>query len=197
MHGPPWVGWLLVLLCVATGGYCLSRVRTGTVAQRVEARGEALMGLGMAVMAVPSSAVPMPPWSAWAFAGVFGAAGLWALAHRHPHHLVGSAAMVHMALAMAAMTAVPAAASAGPAGHAAHSGHTGTGGLPLLTGLLLAYYTVFVLVAGIRLVPAGPVRAAGSGPAGALAAGRGVRREVLGACRVAMGIGMFAMLLTL
>lgn len=34
MHGPAWVGWLLVLLGVAAGVYCLARARTGPVAQR-------------------------------------------------------------------------------------------------------------------------------------------------------------------
>ncbi|MEV0372685.1 DUF5134 domain-containing protein [Streptomyces sp. NPDC050636] len=196
MHGPPWVGWLLVLQCAAAGGYCLSRARTGTAAQRMEARGEALMGLGMAVMALPATAVAPPSWSPWLFVGVFGAAGLWALAHGHPHHVVGSAAMVYMALAM---TAAPAA---GPAGHAAHTGPAAPGGVPLLTGLLLGYYTLFVIAAGLRLAPAVSPAATGAaaGPATVVAPGGigAVRRpEVLGACRLAMGIGMFAMLLTL
>ncbi|MFH8554816.1 DUF5134 domain-containing protein [Streptomyces celluloflavus] len=208
MHGPPWVGWLLVVLCAATGAYCLSRVGAGGAAQRREARGEALMGLGMAVMALPMSVVVQPSWSPWVFATVFGAAGLWALAHRHPHHLVGCAAMVYMALAMTA------AAGTGSAGHAAHTGHTAPGGVPVLTGLLLAYYAVFVIAAGLRLAPAGAV-AAGGPPAGAVATADGpadapdvagpggrsrrgsARPELIGACRVAMGIGMFAMLLTL
>ncbi|TJZ44109.1 DUF5134 domain-containing protein [Streptomyces piniterrae] len=197
MHGPPWVGWLLVLLGAAAGGYCLSRAGTGTAAQRVEARGEALMGLGMAVMALPASAVAPPSWSPWLFAGVFGAAGLRALALRHPHHVVSSGAMVYMALAMTAAPETP----AGLAGHVAHTGHSAPGGVPLLTGLLLGYYSLFVITAGIRLAPAGAAGPAGAACTPTAVATGGIaavpRPEVLGACRLAMGIGMFAMLLAL
>ncbi|KAA6224436.1 DUF5134 domain-containing protein [Streptomyces albofaciens JCM 4342] len=195
MHGPPWVGWLLVLLCAGAGAYCLSSVRRGTAAQRREARGEALMALGMAVMALPASTVAQPSWTPWVFAVVFGAAGLWALLRRHPHHAVGAAAMVYMALAM---VTVP---GGGPlsGGHAAHmegmerTASMGPGGLPLLTGLLLAYYAVYVVAAGVRLAPS----TAPGTPGAAVTPVRAAWPEVVGACRVAMGIGMFAMLLTL
>ncbi|OKH98175.1 hypothetical protein A6A06_28625 [Streptomyces sp. CB02923] len=196
MHGPPWVGWLLVLLCAGAGAYCLSSVRRGTAAQRREARGEALMGLGMAAMAVPASAVAQPSWTPWAFAAVFGAAGLWALLLRHPHHAVGAAAMVYMALAM---VSVPGGGPEG-GGHAAHTesmeraGAMGPGGLPAFTALLLAYYAVYVVVAGVRLAPAATPDAADVGTAVPV---RAAWPEVVGACRVAMGIGMFAMLLAL
>ncbi|MFH8405616.1 DUF5134 domain-containing protein [Streptomyces sp. NPDC018019] len=194
MHGPSWVGWLLVLLCAGAGAYCLSSVRRGTATQRREARGEALMGLGMAAMAMPASAVAQPPWTPWVFAAVFAVAGLWALVRLHPHHAVGAAAMVYMSLAM---VAVP---GGGPltGGHASHSGGMeqmdamGPGGLPVLTGLLLTYYAVYVVAAGVRLAPAGPADGA---PVPAPV--RAAWPEVVGACRVAMGIGMFAMLLTL
>ncbi|KOG55531.1 membrane protein [Streptomyces griseoflavus] len=195
MHGPSWVGWLLVLLCAGAGAYCLSSVRRGTAAQRREARGEALMGLGMAVMALPAATVAQPRWTPWVFAVVFGAAGLWALLRRHPHHAVGAAAMVYMALAM---VAVP-GGSPLSGGHAAHTGSMegmgsmGPGGLPLLTGLLLAYYAVYVVAAGVRLAPSAAPGTAGTETAPVRAAWP----EVVGACRVAMGIGMFAMLLTL
>ncbi|MFI0258343.1 DUF5134 domain-containing protein [Streptomyces sp. NPDC017056] len=186
MHGPAWVGWLLVLLCAGAGAYCLSSVRRGTAAQRREARGEALMGLGMAAMALPASAVAPPSWWPWVFAAVFGAVGLWALRRRHPHHAVGAAAMVYMSLAMPAV-------GGGHAGH--HLGAAGPGGLPVLTGLLLAYYAVYIVAAGVRLAPAGAWRPAGApGPADRA---RAAWPEVVGACRVTMGIGMFAMLLTL
>ncbi|MEU9116657.1 DUF5134 domain-containing protein [Streptomyces sp. NPDC048483] len=198
MHGPPLVGWLLVLLCGAAGAYCLSRVCTGTAAQRVEARGEGLMGLGMAVMALPASALAPPSWSSWLYAGAFGAMGVWALARRHVHHAVGAVAMVYMALAM-----VLAPAAGGQTGSTAHldrmthmnpadpMGPSAPGGLPPLTGLFLAYYTVFVIAAGVRLVPAAVVA---DGPVAAMTGGR---PAVVGACRVAMGIAMLAMLLTL
>ncbi|MFI9357946.1 DUF5134 domain-containing protein [Streptomyces lydicus] len=221
MHGPPLVGWLLVLLCTGAGVYCLVLAHRGPSGQRAETRGEGLMALGMAAMALPASAVAPPAWWPWLFTAAFGAAGLWALVRRHLHHAVGAGAMVYMALAMV-----------GPSGamdHLRHTGRTGhvgqwgsvmqpaPGGLPLLTGLLLAYYTVYVIGAGVRLVPGaatsvaepaliegpvtgGPVRkgpvtggsAARGGPvpdAGAWTGG------VLRACRVAMGIGMLAMLL--
>ncbi|MEV5597849.1 DUF5134 domain-containing protein [Streptomyces sp. NPDC052496] len=193
MHGPPWVGWLLVLLCAGAGAYCLSSVRRGTAAQRHEARGEALMGLGMAAMAVPAPAVAQPSWTPWVFAAVFGAAGLWALLRRHPHHAVGAAAMVYMSLAM-----VP-RPGGGPGGgtHAAHAvsmaqlGTADPGGLPVFTALLLAYYAVYVVAAGVRLA------AVPGADGGAPVPVRAAWPEVVGACRVAMGIGMFAMLLTL
>ncbi|MFI7100690.1 DUF5134 domain-containing protein [Streptomyces sp. NPDC050161] len=201
MHGSSVTGWLLVALCAATGGYCLARVRTGTAAQRTQARGGALMGLGMAVMALPASVVAQPAWLPWGYTVVFGAAALWELWHRHPHHAIGSAAMVYMALSMA--STVPMAGM--PARGAAHAGHAAAGGLPLLTGLLLGYYAVFVIVAGLRLIPADSL-VAGAGPvaAGAVAAGSppvsvgsAGRSDVVGACGIAMGIGMFAMLMTL
>ncbi|MFC9237919.1 DUF5134 domain-containing protein [Streptomyces decoyicus] len=221
MHEPPLVGWLLVLLCAAAGVYCLGRARTGPAADREDARGEGLMALGMAAMALPASAVTPPEWSPWLFTALFGAAGVWALIRRHLHHAVGTFAMAYMALAMAvpsahmnpsgAMGAMGAMGAVGPTGStgpmsptssmnsvssASAMEHAGPGGVPLLTGLLLAYFTVYVIAAGIRLVPTG-VRAAGSVPegAGAQAPGDAGPSGVLRACRVAMGIGMLAMLL--
>ncbi|MFE7033806.1 DUF5134 domain-containing protein [Streptomyces sp. NPDC057621] len=179
MHGPGAgsAGWLLVALCTATGAYCLLRMRSRVEEQRRTAGGEALMGFGMAAMAVPA-AVPAPPRWAWVvYAAVFGAAALRALwaarnsAH-HLHHLVGAFAMVYMAAMMASGT------------HA---------GIPVLTGVLLAYFTAYVLWTGTRLVPV-----AAGGPAGDLRApGWGDRLELARACRLSMGIGMLAMLLTL
>ncbi|WP_052867201.1 DUF5134 domain-containing protein [Streptomyces niger] len=186
MHGPAMTGWLLVALCAAAGAYCLVRSRGGTERDprlRGQARGEALMALGMGTMALPASAVPVPGWSAWVWVAVFGAAGLWAALARHQHHAVGSFAMVYMALVMTAL----------PAG-AGHGGHGGAGGVPVLTGLLLAYYAVHAVASGLRLIPAPAVLAAGSAPGGAVAAVP--RPELLSACRTAMSMGMFTMLLT-
>ncbi|MGW0572637.1 DUF5134 domain-containing protein [Streptomyces tauricus] len=178
MHGPGAgsSGWLLVALCAATGAYCLLRMRSRVEEQRRTAGGEALMGFGMAAMAVPAAVAP-PSW-AWAvYAAVFAAAGLRALwaarrgAH-HLHHLVGAFAMVYMAVLMAGGS------------HA---------GIPVLTGVLLLYFTAYVLWTGTRLVPV-----AAGGPAGDVPApGWGDRLELARACRLAMGIGMLAMLLTL
>ncbi|OII63041.1 hypothetical protein BJP40_25650 [Streptomyces sp. CC53] len=177
--------WLLVVLCAATGAYCLVRSvrmrRAGAPREGREAGGEAVMAFGMAAMGVPAAVLPPPP-GMWAlYSAVFGAAAVraaWAArrGRGHLHHLVGSLAMVYMAVPLP---------GAGPAtGHAGHAGHAG-GGLPLVTGVLLAYYAVWVLRTGVMLVPAGPAvgvtvadgPAGGSaglvvgGPAGAAAGG--------------------------
>lgn len=181
MHGPASHGWLLVALCAATGAYCLLRMRSHVEEQRRAAGGEALMGFGMAAMAVPAVVFTPPAWAWPAFAAVFGTAALHALwvaradAH-HLHHLVGASAMVYMAVAMAASPAHP-------------SGHGGGSGIPLVTGVLLLYFTGYVLLSGVRLVP---VAAGGGG-----GVGWGDRPELARACRLSMGIAMLAMLLTL
>ena len=177
MHGPVSSAWLLVALCAATGAYCLLRMRSRVEEQRRTAGGEALMGFGMAAMAVPAAVLAPPRWAWAAYAAVFGAAALRALwaarrdAH-HLHHLVGGFAMVYMAAVMAS---------------GAHDG------LPLLTGALLAYFTAYVLWTGTRLIP---VAVAGHG-GGVRTVGWGDRLELARACRLSMGIGMLAMLLTL
>ncbi|MEV0929533.1 DUF5134 domain-containing protein [Streptomyces phaeochromogenes] len=179
MHGPASPGWLLVALCAATGAYCLLRMRSRVEEQRRTAGGEALMGFGMAAMAVPAAALAPPRWAWVAYAAVFGAAALRALwaarsSPHHLHHLVGAFAMVYMAAVMAS---------------GAHAG------VPALTGVLLAYFTAYVLWTGTRLMP---VAVAGGGPGESVrAAGWGDRLELARACRLSMGIGMLAMLLTL
>jgi hypothetical protein len=180
VHGPASPGWLLVALCAATGAYCLLRMRSDVEEQRRAAGGEALMGFGMAAMAVPAAVFTPPSWAWAAYATVFGAAAiraLWAArtsAH-HLHHLVGASAMVYMAVVMAASP-----------GH--HAGHGGPSGVPLLTGALLLYFTGYVLLSGVRLIPA---------TAGGGAVGWGDRPELARACRLSMGIAMVAMLITL
>ncbi|MFE5209430.1 DUF5134 domain-containing protein [Streptomyces sp. NPDC056600] len=209
MHGPVTTGWLLVALCAAAGAYCVLRTGSGVEEQRRAAAGEAVMGFGMAAMAVPAAVVDPPRWVWPVYAAVFAAAALhslWAArssAH-HLHHAVGSLAMVHMALAM----------TAAPAGHAGH----GAAGLPALTGVLLVYFAGYVLVAGARLLPAGPpgsvtrtgpaVPSGGVAPSGSAVPPRssapaggavrwGDRPELARACRLGMGIAMLAMLLTM
>jgi hypothetical protein len=149
MHGHAVSGWLLVALCGAGGAHGLARLRHRSPAARRAAADDALMGIGMAAMAFPAAAAP--PW-VWAGAAVlYTVAALPSLpALRGPgagaaaHHLVGSLAMVHMSVAMA-----------GPGGHG------GPGAARLLTGALLLYCTVYVLVCGGRL--AAPAETAGGG----------------------------------
>ncbi|MFG2594536.1 DUF5134 domain-containing protein [Streptomyces sp. NPDC048462] len=206
MHGPAMSGWLLMALCALTGAYCLLRTRGGTAEERRTARAEALMGFGMAAMAVPAAVVAPPAW-AWAvYAALFGVAALRALwfsrhSGHHLHHLVGSSAMVYMAVAMA---------GPGGAAHGGHGSHTmaAAGGVPLLTGLLLAYYAAYVLRSGARLIPVAATTAGGGAMAGGSVTGGTLsggpaparwanRPELALACRLTMGISMFAMLLTL
>ncbi|MFE4577536.1 DUF5134 domain-containing protein [Streptomyces chartreusis] len=177
MHGPASPGWLLVALCAATGVYCLLRMRSHVEEQRRTAGGEALMGFGMAAMAVPAAVFTPPSWAWPAYAAVFGAAALHALwsaraGGHHLHHMVGASAMAYMAIAMAVSP-----------------GHHGGSGVPYVTGVLLVYFTGYVLLSGVRLVPV----AAGAGGG----AGWGDRPELARACRLSMGIAMVAMLLTL
>ncbi|MGW5126491.1 DUF5134 domain-containing protein [Streptomyces sp. NPDC004069] len=183
MHGSASFGWLLVALCAATGAYCLLRMRSAVEEQRRTAGGEALMGFGMAAMAVPAAVFTPPAWAWSAYAAVFGATALHSLwsartSPHHRHHLVGETAMVYMSVVMAV--------SPGP-----H--HHGGAGVPLLTGALLLYFAGYVLLSGVRLVPTGTVAAVGA-PGDTR---WGDRPELARACRLSMGIAMVAMLLTM
>ncbi|MFD7259277.1 DUF5134 domain-containing protein [Streptomyces sp. NPDC059874] len=180
--------WLLVLLCAVSGAYCLGRVRRSGGA----AAGEAVMGFGMALMAVPlgHGGGRLAPVLGLVFCGT-ALHAVWLLrggAH-HAHHLVGSLTMVYMALT-------------------AWYGSGHGGGPPLLTGVLLLYYAGYVVLGGNRLIAVGataahPVGARSSGSAGAAGAagspgsGSTGSAELTRACRLAMGMGMLAMLLTM
>lgn len=200
MHGPALSGWLLMVLCGVTGAYCLLRTRSGSRQERRTARAEAVMGFGMAAMAVPAALLTPPVWTWAVYAVLFGGAALRALwfartGGHHLHHLIGSLAMVYMAVVMA-----PGTGQGAHGGHAGHGAGVSAGGIPVLTGVLLAYYALYVLRSAGRLVP---VTATAGGP-GAPAApgpphgpGRWVREELALACRLTMGLAMFAMLLTL
>ncbi|MCX5094838.1 DUF5134 domain-containing protein [Streptomyces sp. NBC_00365] len=193
MHGPASPGWLLVALCAATGAYCLLRMRSPVEEQRRAAGAEALMGFGMAAMAVPAAAATPPRWTWFAYAAVFGAAAVRALwsartSPHHLHHLVGACAMVYMAVAMAASPG--------------HHGHAGGSGIPLMTGALLLYFAGYVLRSGARLLPAAATAGGSAGGSGTLGGtprtlGWGDRPELSQACRLSMGIAMVAMLVTL
>ncbi|WP_031510361.1 DUF5134 domain-containing protein [Streptomyces megasporus] len=188
MHGPELVGWLLVALCASAGAYCLLRMRDGTPEQRRTDAGEAFMGFGMAVMALPASVVePLPPP---VFAVVFSAAAVRELVlvrhapTHHLHHAVGALAMVHMALVMAA--------PGGPGGH-----HAVPAGASALTGALLVYFVGYVLWTGTRLAPVGAGCPAGASGGGGTVRGLLRAPEVAVACRLSMGLGMLAMLLAM
>ncbi|MFG2295747.1 DUF5134 domain-containing protein [Streptomyces sp. NPDC048603] len=173
MHhsAPPLPSWLLVLLCAASGAYCLLRGRGPAD------RADGVMGLGMAAMAVPQAAgvrgFHLALGAVFCVASVHALWQLRAGGRHHAHHLVGSLAMVHMAFSP---------------------------GARVLTGALLLYYTAYVLLSGVRLVPgpapAAAVAGAGGGAGGtAVAGGTGEPAGLTRACRLAMGMGMFAMLL--
>ncbi len=192
MLSPAPAAWLLVALCAAAGTYCVLRMRAAVGEQRRDAGGDALMGFGMAVMAIPAATVAPPAWSWQLCAGVFGALALraaWSArrAGHHLHHLVGALAMVYMAGVMAWED--------GRADDMSLMRH-GSSGVPPLTGALLLYFAGHVLWSGTRLVPAPPTAAADPG-AGAAPRRWADRPELARACRLSMSIGMLAMLLAL
>lgn len=193
MHGPAMVSWLLVAVCGATGAYCLTRVRREPPARRRAPAAEAAMGFGMAAMALPAGVATVPPA---ALAALFGATALWALcgvrsAGTHClHHALEASAMAYMALAM------PAAAGGG------HVPHTAApGGVPVLTGALLAYFAVYALRAGTRVIPpaaaAAPAAFAGTGPYPGTGRYSARLPGLPDACALALALGSFVMLLTL
>ncbi|MEU0369233.1 DUF5134 domain-containing protein [Streptomyces sp. NPDC006283] len=187
MHGPGMSGWLLMVLCAATGAYCLLRMRSCSGPAREAAGAEALMGFGMAAMAVPATVFTPPRWHWVVYAAVFGAAAVHAVrprrhAGRHLHHSVGCLAMIYMAAAMAT--------GGGSGGH----GGPATGGVPVVTGALLVYFSLYALRSGPRLLI--PLTAAGGG-ALAMQTSPGSSSTLVPACRVSMAIAMLAMLLTL
>jgi hypothetical protein len=221
MHEPAAVGWLLVALCGAIGTYCVARLCSRApreAAERHADAAEGLMAAGMVVMAVPGGLGMRVPVAIWA--GVFGAALLWALVagavaaleaspgrvrlpragcgrrpHRahHLYHVVGMAAMVYMAVA-AARALDGTHGTDGMAGMAGMAGMPAqAAGVPAVTGALLLFFGGYAVWQGCRLVSAGAAVRDPGGPPGALFGG-GRGPEV---CRMAMGLSMLSMLLAL
>ncbi|MFD7631576.1 DUF5134 domain-containing protein [Streptomyces sp. NPDC059851] len=190
--------WLLVLLCAVSGAYCLGRVRRAGRRARGAVAGDALMGLGMAAMAAPPG---IGPWGPQVLLAVFCGAvlhALWLLRGglHHAHHLVGSLAMAYMALTVAPGHGAGLGAGAGVVGVGPWAAQ------PLVTAVLLVYFAGYVLLGGARLLATGPqalpAGAGGGSPAVAGAVGGRVAAgsaELARACRLAMGMGMLAMLL--
>ncbi|MDH6136126.1 hypothetical protein P3T37_005545 [Kitasatospora sp. MAA4] len=200
MYGPAVLSWLLAAVAAVAGGLCLLRMRATAAGRAAPGTGgpdglgresdaaEAAMGLGMAAMIAAGDRLPPPLW-AWLF-GLLAAVSLLAAAgggtarvraHRL-HHSVGAVAMVYMTLAMGSGRPHPGMAM--PMGAAV--------GLPAVTGLLLLYFGGYALWTGSRLLTV-TGQHHGAGPAGSLLGAGGLPK----ACRLAMGVGMFAMLLTL
>ncbi|MFD0144890.1 MULTISPECIES: DUF5134 domain-containing protein [unclassified Streptomyces] len=199
MHGPALSAWLMLTLCGASGAYCLLRARRCAGEERGAAAGEAVMGFGMAAMALPAAVVTPPSWWWSVYAAVFGAAALHALVSvrrggHHLHHLVGSLAMVYMAWPVQG------------AAHGAHGSGGGGGSAPLVTAVLLLYYVAYVLRSGARLVPVtvstgapavASVTASTALSAGGPAPAWVVRPEFTLVCRLSMALAMLAMLVAL
>ncbi|WSQ69349.1 DUF5134 domain-containing protein [Streptomyces sp. NBC_01216] len=182
----------MVALCATSGTYCLLRRRGRAGGERRTAGSEAVMAFGMASMALPAAVLTPPAWGWAVYAAVFGAAALRGLpaargGGHHLHHLVGSGAMVYMAVAMAG------------GGHAGHGGHAAgaVGGVPSLTAALLVYYTAYVLRAGSRLVPVTAPAAAVTARVATTPPRWSERAELVLVCRLSMALAMVAMLVTL
>jgi hypothetical protein len=182
MHGSATVGWLLTAVCAFVAGVCLLRAEGAGGMRRRTARSEALMGLGMAAMALPGSVAGA--LSPLVFLAVFGTVGVLELTRYReglrravpasgpgsdrgggpvsgagpgtdPEQAEHAHHLHHLvgALAMIYM------ALAMPGAHGAAGGHGPGGapvaGAPLLTGVLLVYYAGYVLRTGMLLLPDG------------------------------------------
>lgn len=103
------------------------------------------------------------------------------------HLVVGAAAMVYMAVAMAT---APAGSMAGMAGM-----RGAPPGVPAVTACLLAYFAGYALWAGARMLPGATAIRTAAVAGGGTGTGVLAAPELAAACRVSLGIGMFAMLM--
>ncbi|MCH6159099.1 DUF5134 domain-containing protein [Streptomyces marispadix] len=180
MHGSATVAWLLTAVCAFVACVCLLRAEGAGGMRRRTARSEALMGLGMAAMALPGSVAGA--LSPLVFLALFGTVGVLELTRfreglrravpasgpdsdpgggpvsgagpgTDPEQAEHAHHLHHFvgALAMIYM------ALAMPGAHGAAGGHGPGGaavaGVPLLTGALLVYYAGYVLRTGLLLLP--------------------------------------------
>ncbi|MBB1253666.1 DUF5134 domain-containing protein [Streptomyces sp. OF3] len=204
MHGSAWSGWLLTGLCGLASAVCFVRARASASGPRGRQSPllEALMGGGMALMALPAPAVP-----ATFLLVLFAGALLWSAAlllRRVPHqghHLVEGGAMVYMTVLMLDSPGEHGTTGEVAGGHAAHGepvAHA-TAGVPSPSVFLAVYFLLYALLAARRLLPArvphgahhGAPTAPGPPPLGADSP------EVAAACRLALALGMAAMLIAM
>lgn len=156
--------WSAAGLMGGTGLYCLARLRrtphAAVCGDPLSFASEALMGLGAALMTLQGAWGTHTPPVLWA--AVYGAATLSSLSvmafvpgrlHAGPrsrrlHDAIGHLSMVYMGLAMS--------------GSAAHSmadpqlTTTHPGGIPLITGVLLAYFGGHAIWTGHQIVSPSP-----------------------------------------
>ncbi|MCC2275242.1 DUF5134 domain-containing protein [Streptomyces sp. ET3-23] len=196
MHGSPLVGWLLVAIAGGTGLLCLLRARVGGptawCGQRT-ACAEGVMGFGMAVMAVPRTALDAHRWGPPVFVVLF-----VALALRSVFFARGELHRVHHAFEAAAMAYMAAVMSPGgmPGGSMEDMHHDRTMGLPAVNALLAVYFAVYVVVTGAHLLmESGPAVVPARDGVATAPGGMLVAPAVEAACRLSLAIGMLVMVL--
>ncbi|MGP3999311.1 DUF5134 domain-containing protein [Streptomyces sp. 8N706] len=186
------LGWTLAVVAAAVAAGSLVRLVSVGGLERYEAAAEGTMAAGMAVMSAPPTAGVYGEQGVW-WAAVFAAFGLggvalsvyravqggWKQLHHGAHHVIGSAAMVLMTLAMpgamSGATSGPALALAASSAHgmhgmgSMHGSHTGSlhhmpgmegmgahaiAGVAESSGAVMAWRSVFGLLALYFLVSA-------------------------------------------
>ncbi len=214
MTGPSWLAETLAVVMLATAVYCASRMVAAWRWRRpteYDVDGvHMLMGVAMSGMLVPR--LDPFPGRGWALA--FGGAAAWfggqairGLSRRygrqraahHVQHLLASAAMLYMALA------VSPARTGGPAPGLSMAGTSaGPARVPTLALVLATALLGYVIWTTDRLTSLGPaaVQAASAGAAGspapaAVAAAPPMSARLAACCEIAMGVTMGYMLITM